>query len=78
MTLPAGGFKIRANGVWNDAANYGLAAAGSVEIDHAYDLICGSGSQNMTIVAGSYDIWFDLTNSKVYIMTPGKPISEAK
>ena len=31
----------------------------------------------MTLVAGTYDIWFDLTNSKVYIMTPGKPISEA-
>ena len=31
----------------------------------------------MRLVAGNYDIWFDLTNSKVYIMTPGKPISEA-
>ena len=31
----------------------------------------------MTLVAGTYDIWFDLTNTKVYIMTPGKPISEA-
>ena len=75
--ITAGGIKIRANNEWNDAKNYGLATAGSVENDHAYDLICGSGSQNMTIAAGTYDIWFDLTNSKVYIMTPGKPISEA-
>ena len=31
----------------------------------------------MTLVAGTYDIWFDLTNTKVYIMTPGKDISAA-
>lgn len=76
--MTAGGIKIRANNEWNDAKNYGLASAGSVEVDHAYDLICGSGSQNMTIAAGTYDIWFDLKNSKVYIMTPGKPITEAE
>ena len=77
VEMPDGGFKIRANGEWNDAANYGLAAAGPVEVDHAYDLICSGGSGDMTLVAGTYDIWFDLTNTKVYIMTPGKPISEA-
>ena len=77
VEMPDGGFKIRANGEWNDAANYGLAAAGPVEVDHVYDLICSGGSGDMTLVAGTYDIWFDLTNTKVYIMTPGKPISEA-
>ena len=77
VAMPDGGFKIRANNEWNDAANYGLAAAGAVEVDHAYDLVCSGGSGDMTLVAGNYDIWFDLTNSKVYIMTPGKPISEA-
>jgi hypothetical protein len=77
VEMPDGGFKIRANGVWDDTANYGLAAAGAVEVDHAYDLVCSGGSGDMTLVAGTYDIWFDLTNSKVYIMTPGKPISEA-
>ena len=77
VDMPAGGFKIRANGVWNDAANYGLAAAGNVEVDHVYDVITGSGSGDMTVAAGTYDIWFDLTNKKVYIMTPDKPITEA-
>ena len=77
VEMPDGGFKIRANGEWNDAANYGLAAAGPVEVDHVYDLVCAGSSGDMTLVAGTYDIWFDLTNSKVYIMTPGKPISEA-
>ena len=77
VAMPDGGFKIRANGEWNDAANYGLAAAGPVEVDHVYDLICSGGSGDMTLVAGTYDIWFDLTNTKVYIMTPGKDISAA-
>ena len=77
VAMPDGGFKIRANGQWVDTANYGLEKAGAVEVDHVYDLVCGGGSGDMTLVAGNYDIWFDLTNSKVYIMTPGKPISEA-
>ena len=77
VAMPDGGFKIRANNEWNDAANYGLAAAGAVEVDHVYDVITSGGSGDMTLVAGTYDIWFDLTNEKVYIMTPGKAISEA-
>ena len=77
VAMPDGGFKIRANNAWVDTANYGLAAAGPVEVDHVYDLVCAGSSGDMTLVAGNYDIWFDLTNSKVYIMTPGKPISEA-
>lgn len=77
VEMPDGGFKIRANGEWNDAANFGLAAGGPVEVDHVYDVISSGGSGNMELVAGTYDIWFDLTNLKVYIMTPGKPISEA-
>ena len=77
VAMPDGGFKIRANGVWDDTANYGLAAAGAVEVNHAYDLVCSGGSGDMKLVAGTYDIWFDLANLKVYIMTPGKAISEA-
>ena len=77
VDMPAGPFKVRANNEWNNDKNYGLATAGDVEVDHAYDVITSGGSGNMTVAAGTYDIWFDLTNSKVYIMTPGKPISEA-
>ena len=77
VEMPDGGFKIRANGEWKDDANYGLSAKGDVEVDHCYNLICGGGSGDMILAAGTYDIWFDLTNSKVYIMTPGKDISEA-
>jgi hypothetical protein len=78
VQLPAGGFKIRANGKWDDSKNYGLESVGTVSVDHVYKVITSGGSANITIVAGTYDIWFDLTNTKVYIMTPGKDISEAK
>ena len=77
IEMPAGPFKIRANGEWNDAANYGLATAGDVVVDHVYDVITSGGSGNMNLAAGTYDIYFDLAHTKVYIMTPGKPISEA-
>lgn len=78
VTMPDGGFKIRANGEWNDAANYGLQTAGPVEVDHVYDVVTGGGSGDMSLTAGTYDIYFDLANLKVYIMTPGKNISEAQ
>ena len=78
VEMPAGGFKIRANGAWVDTANYGVETAGTVAVDHVYKVITGGGSGNMTVAAGTYDIWFDLTNTKVYIMTPGKDIAEAK
>ena len=78
VEMPAGGFKIRANNEWNDAKNYGLPSAGTVEVDHAYTVITSGGSGNMTLAAGTYDIWFDLNNTMVYIMTPGKDISEAE
>ena len=77
IVMPDGGFKVRANNAWNDDANYGLATAGAVEVDHVYDVITGGGSGDMSLAAGTYDIWFDRTNEKVYIMTPGKAISEA-
>ena len=78
VSMPDGGFKIRANGEWNDAKNYGLQTAGAVEADHWYSVITSGGSGDMSLAAGNYDIWFDLNNEKVYIMTPGKAISEAQ
>lgn len=80
VAMPDGGFKIRksAAGEWNDDANYGLQTAGAVEVDHWYSVITSGGSGDMSLTAGNYDIWFDLNNTKVYIMTPGKAISEAQ
>jgi hypothetical protein len=77
VTLPKGGFKIRANGVWNDAANYGLSTSGNVKVDCYYTVETSGGSGNLMTEAGTYDIWFDLAGKKVYVMTPGKDISAA-
>lgn len=73
----AGGFKIRKNGEWNDAYNYGLASAGNVTAGHYYDVITSGGSGNLSVAAGTYDIWFDLAGKKIYILEPGADPSTA-
>lgn len=73
----AGGFKIRANKVWEDSDNWGLSATGAVEVGKYYDVITSGGSGNLTIIPGTYDIWFDLDNARVYIMKPGTSITTA-
>lgn len=71
-------FKIRANNKWDDAKNYGMEKPQTVCNDMELPLICGGGSQNMKFLeSGKFDIYFDLTNSKAYVMTAGKNISEA-
>ena len=70
-------FKIRANEEWNDEANFGLEAAGPIEPDKGYPVISSGGSGDMTVPAGTYDVWFDLTNMMVYAMTPGKHPKDA-
>lgn len=64
--------KIRANGVWNDAANYGLASAGTLTTNAANTLICGGGSQNMKVAAdGTYDLYFYPNELTLYVMEAG-------
>lgn len=73
-----GSFKVRKAGAWDDTANFGLeGGSGPVEVDHVYDVISAGNSGNLEIAAGTYDIWLDVENLKVYVMTPGKSISEA-
>ena len=67
----AGSFKIRKGGVWNDAANYGLETSGDVEPGYYYKVVTSGGSGNIKVKAGTYDIWFDLTNKRVYVLLPG-------
>lgn len=72
-------FKIRFNNAWDDAKNYGTESGGTVDIDKAVDIITSGGSQNMKVqIDGTYDIYFDLTNSKVYVMTTGKTPADAQ
>ena len=79
VEIASGSFKIRANNQWNDAKNYGLEVAGSIYADSYYKVITSGGSQNITPMAyGKYDVYFDLTNKRVALMTPGKAYAEAK
>lgn len=78
VEINSGAFKVRANNAWNDAKNYGLEVAGNIYADKYYAVITGSGSQNATPMEyGKYDVYFDLTNKRVALMTPGKAYSEA-
>lgn len=74
VEIPAGAaIKVRGNNEWNDAYNYGAEVAGNAEINTAITLICGGGSKDITIAtAGTYDIYFDLAGSKLYIMEDGQ------
>lgn len=79
VEITSGAFKIRANNDWNDAKNYGLETAGSIYNNKYYSVITGGGSQNITPMEyGKYDIYFDLTNKRVALMTPGKAYAEAE
>lgn len=72
-------FKIRFNNVWEDPKNYGTESGGKIDTDTAVSLITGSGSQNMGVqLDGTYDVYFDLANSKVYVMTEGKTPADAQ
>jgi hypothetical protein len=72
VNFPAdGSFKIRKGGAWNDATKYGLETSGDVEPGSYYKVITSGGSGNIKVKAGTYDIWFDLTNKRVYVLNPG-------
>ena len=78
VDITSGAIKVRANNTWNDAKNYGLEVAGNIYADKYYSVITGSGSQNATPMAyGTYDVYFDLTNKRIALMTPGKAYAEA-
>ncbi|MBP3433285.1 MAG: hypothetical protein J6K40_06105 [Alistipes sp.] len=78
VEIASGGFKIRANNEWNDAKNYGLEIGGKIYADQYYGLLNGAGSQNITPMAyGTYDVYFDLANERVALVTPGKEYADA-
>ena len=66
-----------ANNEWNDAANYGTASGGAIDINTGVAVITSGGSQNMSVsLDGTYDIYFDLENSTVYVMSEGRTPEE--
>ena len=67
-------FKIRGNGTWDDAYNYGASSAGyKLPLNKGYGLTVGSGSQNMAVpAAGKYDIYFNPDAKTIWLMEEGK------
>lgn len=66
-------FKIRYNNEWNDAANFGTESGGAVDVNAAVAVVSSGGSQNMSVsLDGTYDIYFDLDNLTVYVMSEGR------
>jgi hypothetical protein len=65
-------FKVRLYGVWDDSENYGLATAGTVNINEAITLITSGGSGDMKVaVDGTYDLYFYPAALTLYVMTQG-------
>lgn len=78
VEINSGAFKVRANNAWDNTKNYGLEVAGSINADKYYTVITSGGSNNITpMTYGTYDVYFDLTNKRVALMTPGKEYAEA-
>lgn len=78
VEIASGAFKIRANNEWNNTKNYGLSVGGKIYADKYYTLANGAGSQNITPMAyGTYDVYFDLANERVALVTPGKEYADA-
>ena len=66
-------FKIRFNDEWKDDANYGLEEDGVVNPNEGFAVITSGGSKNIMISAdGTYDVWFNKAESKVWVMTEGQ------
>ena len=72
-------FKIRFNNAWDDSANYGTPSGGAIDINTAVAVISSGGSQNMKVqLDGTYDIYFDLANSTVYVMSQGRTPADVR
>ena len=71
--------KIRYNNAWDDSKNYGTASGGAIDINTAVAVITSGGSQNMKVqLDGTYDIYFDLAGSTLYVMSEGKTPADAQ
>ena len=73
-----GGFKVRGGATWaNDGANYGTTATATKAANSIVGVYTDGGSGDIKVKAGTYDIYFDRLKGQVYLMTAGKPHTEA-
>lgn len=66
----SGEFKIRGNESWG-AYNYGAEASGAVTVGKSIKVKNGSNT-NLTVTAGTYDVYFSYDKNLVWVMTPGQ------
>ncbi len=66
----AGAFKIRGNESWG-AYNYGAEGSGTVTVGKSIKVKNGSNT-NLTVAAGTYDVYFSYDKNLVWVMTPGQ------
>lgn len=62
-------FKLRISKDWDESYGMSGEATVSVNIDTMYGLV--DGGQNMTVAAGTYDIYFSYTTKEFYVLTVG-------
>lgn len=68
-----GAFKIRANETWGDH-ECGLKTAGTITAGYYYYLT--DGGSDITIEAGTYDVYLDVKNYKLYVVNAGGSIAD--
>lgn len=73
----AGGFKVRKDGKWVNDYNFGSVNTNTKSVNSIVGVYVDGGSQNIAVNAGTYDIYFNRTAGRVYIMEPGKAYTEA-
>ena len=62
-----GEFKVRANNSWGE--DYGCG--GTITVNSATGKSMSRGGGNCKVTAGTYDVYFDLANKKIWVKTPG-------
>lgn len=69
-------FKLRYDGAWTNG-EYGHDGDVINMQSNTYCTVTANGGRDMLVKPGTYDIWLDIANTRVYVMSPGTDISEA-
>ena len=64
-------FKLRGDGAWTFERGAKGDAAVTISLDTAIDVVAKDGKDMIVPTAGTYDVYWDTKNEKVYVMTAG-------
>ena len=64
-------FKIRGDGAWTFQRGAKGDGAVTISLDAAIDVVAKDGQDMIVPTAGTYDVYWDTKNEKVYVMTAG-------